>query len=324
MEKREKRWGWGLIGPGRFACEFAAELARIDRAKPVAVASRNLERAQEFARKFGFERAFGSYEELIHDPEVEIVYIVLPHVFHKQIAELALAAGKAVMCEKPLTPTGAESRALCATAEEHGAFLMEAMKTGFMPGVQQAKAWIEAGEIGEPRLLKADFTFPGPSDPEDRLMNPKLAGGSVLDVGIYPLYLSQHLFGEIDSVQALGDLTETGVDHTAVINLRHSNGVCSALTSSFQAPESLDATILGTKGQIHLPTFHAATTATLTPLEGKPTTFRDKKCRMLTTEIHAVMDALDEGRIESPGHTHEDSIKLADLMDEVLRQIHQQ
>lgn len=322
METSEKRWGWGLIGPGRFAREFASELNQLDRARPVAVASRNLERAEQFATEFGFERAYGSYETLINDPEVEIVYIVLPHVFHREVAELALAAGKAVLCEKPLTPSAEETRALCAKAKEHRTFLMEAMKTGFMPAIQKAREWIEAGKIGEPRMLKADFSFHGPTDPEDRLMNPKLAGGSVLDVGIYPLYLSQYFFGQPSSIQAVGHLTTTGVDHTAVMSLRHANGACSALTSSFQAPERMDAELLGTEGSISLPTFHAATTATLVRQDGEGETFHDSESRMLTTELQGVMDALDQGLIESPIHTHHDSILLAELMDEVLRQIH--
>lgn len=322
METPEKRWGWGLIGPGRFAREFAAELNQLERARPVAVASRDLKRAEAFANEFGFEKAHGSYEALVNDPEVDAVYIVLPHVFHREVAELALAAGKAVLCEKPMTPSAADTRALCAKAREQGCFLMEAMKTGFMPAIQKAKEWLDAGEIGEPRMLKADFSFHGPDDPEDRLMNPKLAGGSVLDVGIYPLFLSSYFFGEIDQVQAIGDLTPTGVDHTAVINLRHTNGACGTLTSSFQAPERMDAELLGSEGSISLPIFHAAVTATMVRRNGETVVFQDDESRMLTTELNGVMDALDQGLIESPIHSHADSIHLAELMDEVLRQIH--
>lgn len=322
MDKNQKRWGWGLIGPGRFAREFATELTAIERVRPVSIGSRTLERAREFADDFGFERAHGSYQELINDADVEIVYIAVPHPFHREVAEMALRAGKAVLCEKPLTCTARDSRSLCALAKDRGVFLMEAMKTGFLPAIRQAAEWIQSGAIGEPKILKADFGFPGSTDPSGRLMNPDLAGGCILDVGIYPLYLSQLLFGRAERIQASGSLTATGVEDTAVINLRHAGGLCSALTASFQTTESMDATILGTEGQITVPTFHAAKQATLAVPGQPPTVFKDPAPGMVTDEIHAVMDALDHRLLECPGHPHDHSIALAELMDEVLRQIH--
>ena len=137
--------GWGLIGPGRFASEFAEELVQSPRSRLVAVASRELAKAQEFASRFDFETAYGSYEELFADPGVDLVYIVVPHMFHAEIAKAALAAGKAVLCEKPLTVDPATTKDLIAYAKEKGVFLMEAMKTGFLPAIQCAKDWIESG-----------------------------------------------------------------------------------------------------------------------------------------------------------------------------------
>lgn len=321
MSEKKNSWGWGLIGPGRFARKFAGELSGIDRARPVAVGSRDKERAGEFAREFGFARAHGSYEDLVNDDEVDVVYVVLPHVFHREVAEMALCAGKAVLCEKPLTPSAEDTRALCDLAREEGVFLMEAMKTGFLPAVQRARQWVDDGKIGEPKLLKADFSFFGPADPEDRLMNPDLAGGCVLDVGIYPIFLSRFLLGEVEDLRAVGHLAETGVEDTVAINVRHRNGACGALTASFLAPESMDAVVLGTEGSIRLPKFHAAHAAELVREDGGGEVFGDERAGMVAAEIEAVMDALDQDRIECPGHTHADAVRLAELMDETLRQV---
>lgn len=321
MDGDEKRYGWGLIGPGRFAREFAEELGQVSRARLVAVASRSRERAESFAKDFGFERVYSSYEALIGDDEVEIVYIVLPHVFHREVAEMALSAGKAVVCEKPLTPSARETGALLAFAREKGAFLMEAMKTGFLPAVQLARKWIQEGRIGEVRLAKADFCFQGPDDPADRLMNPELAGGAVLDVGIYPLYLVRFLLGEVETLSSAGTLASTGVEDSAAIVASHENGASSALTCSFRTPEQMDATILGTEGEIRLPKFHAAKTVEL---------YRDgflyeqdefPNCGMVRPEIEAVMDSLDRGLPENPLHSHADTLRLAEMMDEVRDQL---
>ncbi len=318
----EKRYGWGVLGPGRFAKQFVAELAEVDRARLVAVASRSSEeRAAEFAEEFGFEKAFGSYTGLLADDEVDIVYVVVPHPFHREISEMALAAGKAVVCEKPLTPTAEETRALVATARESGRFLMEAMKTRFLPAILHARKWIEEGRIGELLLSRADFCFRGPSDPDDRLMNPDLAGGAVLDVGIYPIFLTRFLLGEVTSVQATGTLAPTGVENSASILTKHESGATAAMTCSFCTEIAMSAKISGTEGDIYLPKFHAETRAELRLKGGEVELFEDSAPAIVKGEINAVMAALDGGLTECPGHTLDDSIALAEIMDEVRRQV---
>ncbi|MEM0969084.1 MAG: Gfo/Idh/MocA family oxidoreductase, partial [Verrucomicrobiota bacterium] len=205
-----ERIGWGLVGPGRFAQEFVSELQTVTDAELVGVGSRKLERAERFAQEFGFQKAFGSYEELFADPAVQVVYLVVPHVFHRELAEQALRAGKAVLCEKPLTLSSADTEALIGVAQEEGRFLMEAMKTAFLPPVLRAKQWLEEGAIGEPVMARADFCFRGANDPKDRLLNPELGGGCLLDVGIYPLYLTRLLFGDVVTLQGTGTLASTG------------------------------------------------------------------------------------------------------------------
>jgi len=321
MEDRKKKMGWGLIGPGRFAQEFAGELVGIERVRPVAVASRDLSKAESFASRFGHEKAYGSYDELFADEAVEIVYIVVPHVFHAAIAKEAILAGKAVLCEKPLTPGPETTRELVSLAQERGVFLMEAMKTGFLPAIRKAKAWIDEGRIGEPKLAQADFCFSGPTDQKDRLMNPDLGGGAVLDVGIYPLHLTRFLLGEVESISAVGSLAETGVEDSVAMISRHLSGASSAMTCSFRTDEAMSATIFGTEGMIEIPLFHAAKKAILKRAGEEIETFEDQEKGMVAAEIEAVMDALGKGLTECAGHTHADSIRLAELMHEVRRQV---
>jgi len=316
-----KSHGWGIVAPGRFAREFAAELRAAPRARLVAVASRSRERAAGFARDFGFARSYGDYASLFSDPEVDLVYVAAPHPFHDGLAREALDAGKAVLCEKPLTPSLEETRALCAYAKERGRFLMEGMKTGFLPAVRRAREWVAEGRIGKPLLLRADFCFRGPEDPADRLMNPDLAGGAILDVGIYPLHLARYLLGEVLSLHASGSLAATGVEDSAAILTRHADGASALGTCSFRTTEHLAATLLGTEGEIRLPKFHAATLVERHDDEGLVERYEDASGGMVGAEIAAAMDALEAGRLECPGHTHEDSIQLAALVEEARRQV---
>lgn len=314
-------FGWGLIGPGRFAREFAEELGAVNRARLVAVASRDGEKSAAFASEFGFERSYGNYAELFADKDIDVVYIVVPHVFHRRLAEEALCSGKAVLCEKPLTPSLEETEALLQFASAKKVFLMEAMKTGFLPAVRKAKQWIAEGGIGEPRLLRADFCFQGPTDPADRLMNPELAGGAVLDVGIYPLHLARFLFGEATAISAAGTRAATGVEDSVSMISKHENGASAAMTCSFRAEEAMDAVVQGTAGEIRIPKFHAGVRAELRRGGEILEVYENHSAGMVKGEIEAVMDALAAGLTECPGHSHADSRALSKMMEEVRCQI---
>ena len=301
---------------------FCEELRTVERARLTAVASRDHQRAAAFREEFGFDTAYGSYDEIFADPAVDIVYIVVPHAFHAELVERAMRAGKAVVCEKPLTPSQSETERLVKISQECGVFLMEALKTGFLPAIQQAVLWVKEKAIGDPRILRADFCFVGSQDPNDRLLNPQLAGGSVLDVGIYPLSLARILLGEITDLKATGRLAATGVDQSAAISTRHADhGAIASLTCSIHASYSLDAVVLGTKGKILLPHSPRATEATLVPDDGESITFQSPDETRVVAEIVAAMNAMDQGLLECPGHTHSDSIALAAAMDQAIAQI---
>ncbi len=186
---------WGIIGAGDIARRLSACFSAAPHNVGYAIASRSEERAATFAREFGFPVAYGSYEALVADPRVDAVYIATPHPQHLPHAQLALRAGKPTLCEKPFTVNADEARALIATARESGVLLMEAMWTRFFPAYQQALEWLAAGEIGALTYLSAEIGFRSRASAESRLFDPALAGGALLDVGVYPVALAADCFG---------------------------------------------------------------------------------------------------------------------------------
>lgn len=167
---------WGIMGTGWIASQFAKDLEHAGNAEKAAVGSRTAGSAEKFAAEYGFARAYGSYEEMLQDPEVDIIYVATPHPVHKENVLACLEAGKAVLCEKPFTMNARQLEQLVETARERNLFLMEGMWTRFLPPIAQARAWIAEGRIGEVRLLQANFGFRVGWEPEGRLLNPDLGG----------------------------------------------------------------------------------------------------------------------------------------------------
>src|SRR6476661_7909325 len=178
--------GWGVLGPGRIARSLAADLMLVPEAELVATGSRVLGRAEAFAAEFG-GRAHGSYEALVADPAVDVVYVATPHALHDAHARLALEAGKAVLCEKPMTLDAASTAALFAEASSRGLFLMEAMWMATHPMIRTLLRLLGTGEYGAPRQVHADLGFVVDAHPTDRLLDPAMGAGALLDMGIYPL-----------------------------------------------------------------------------------------------------------------------------------------
>src|SRR4051812_2725095 len=237
------RIGWGLIGAGGISDQLARALSWVPEARLVAVGSRDVAKARAFIdAPRGDEaprepvRAHGSYQALIDDPEVDVVYIGTPHPDHAPSMALALAAGKAVLCEKPFTVNGADAAAAVGLARRHGVFLMEAMWMRYVPAMVELKRLLDAGAIGEVVSASADFGFAAAGlPPEHRALNPRLAGGGLLDIGIYPLNFAAFVLGPIASVQAAAELGPTGVDIQTVFNLRHASGALSQGMCSLRA-----------------------------------------------------------------------------------------
>lgn len=316
------RFRWGIVAPGNIANRMADALGAVEGAELYAVASRSEGRAAAFAEKHGFAHTFDSYEELAECAEVDIVYVASPHSFHRDNSALCLRAGKAVICEKPLTVNAAQAGELIAVAREHDSFLMEAMWTRFLPITEQIGEWLDTGAIGEARYLQAAFGFRCGWNPDSRLLDPALAGGGLLDVGVYPIAYAHWIFGGApEQVLAAGAVGETGVDEQAAITLRWADGEIASLACAVRTATPHDAVICGTEGQIRIPAFWRATEATLH--QGRDQTHCEKPFDRNGFEYEArhVQECLREGRTESPVMPLAESLAIQETLDACRRQV---
>lgn len=243
---------WGVLGPGSIANAFAAGLAAVPDAVLQAVGSRSLERAEGFAAKHGAATAHGSYEALVADPEVDVVYVATPHFLHHANTMLALEHGKAVLCEKPLATDVADAELMVESARAHGHFLMEAVWTRFLPHVERALEIVAEGGIGELRQVTADFGFRSEVDGTRPLFDAARGGGSLLDVGVYPLWLAHWLLGEPERVWSFARRGSTGVDEEANMLLRFPHDRAALLSSAIRLETPHDAVLNGTEGSVRL------------------------------------------------------------------------
>jgi predicted dehydrogenase len=244
---------WGIIGPGRIASLVIKDFPYVSGAKAVAVASRSGERAQAFATQHGLGRAYGSYQEIMADESVDVVYIATPHPQHHAIALAAIAAGKAALLEKTFTATVAGAEQVIAAARDRHVFVMEAMWTRFQPAIVTARALIDDGAIGEVRQLQADLGVDRPYDPSDRLFDPAQGGGAMLDLGVYVVSFAQYFLGAPDRIEVSGSLAPTGVDAEAGMLLGYHDGRVATLLISLKHHTPGAARIQGTKGWIEVP-----------------------------------------------------------------------
>ena len=269
---------WGIVGTGGIAGAFARDLPHAPHARLAAVGSRADASARRFAQVHGAGRAHGSYAALVEDPEVDAVYVATPHTLHLENATDALRAGKAVLCEKPLTVTPDEARQLVAVAEDSGGYLAEAMWTHFLPAVRTALRWVEEGRIGTIHRVQADFGYNHVYDPESRLYAPQLAGGVLRDMGVYPIALIwRFLQRHPDEITAKAHRAATGVEDEVVARFDYADGVTATLSASFRGRLSNDAWIVGDEGSIHIPAFFHARTCTLFRGDVAVDTFDDQR-----------------------------------------------
>ena len=228
---------WGILATGGIAATFTRDLQLIpDDARAVAVGSRDLTRAQAFATEHAIPTAYGSYEELAADPEVDVIYVATPHSHHREAAEICLRAGKHVLVEKPLTASPADTDHLLKLAEQLGLFCMEGMWTRCNPLLRQVAEFARDGRYGAVRHVSSSFAFPFDGPPDHRLLNPALAGGAILDLGVYPVHAALLLLGRPDAVVASGSFTSSGVDgHATALLSWHADGRRPAATASLMA-----------------------------------------------------------------------------------------
>lgn len=243
---------WGMLGTGNIARTVAQDFKLVDDAELLAVASRQQAQADSFARTYNIPRAYGSYEELLRDDDIEVVYITTPHMRHGDDALASIRAGKAVLCEKPFTLNARQAAEVIQAARDQGVFCMEAMWMRFIPLMQDVKAWVERGDIGEVTHLSAEFGYPLRFDLNERNFNPHLGGGSLLDRGVYPISLAYYLLGPPASIQSEADIGPSGVDMTSDYQFTYHSGAKADLGSSCRVYRPTEAIITGTSGAIRI------------------------------------------------------------------------
>ena len=310
---------WGFVGLGRIAHAFARDLALFEDARLVAVGSRNAANARAFADEHGAAEAFDSYEAVLNHPEVDIVYVATPHRSHASLSIAALQAGKHVLCEKPVAINARETRAIIDAAHANGRFFMEALWSRFNPVVSEVLDRVRRGDIGTVRHVQADFSFPIAEVEGGRTHDPGQGGGSLLDMGIYPLFLAHILLGEPSSVVARMIPHASGVDQQMGMILHHGEALAT-LYSGFAGHSSMEALISGDKGRIVIhPMWHEAESYTLLAngeWDGEKVHL-SKKGRGLAHEIEACHACIRSGQVECREWSHADSLQLMQTMDRV-------
>jgi len=239
----------GILGAGKIANSVAPTIAAIEEAECYAVAARDLEREQQFATEHNVPKAYGSYEELVTDEEVELIYVTTPHSHHYEHMMLCLEHGKAVICEKAFTMNAKQAREIAAYAKEHGVYAAEAIWTRYMPSRNLINEVLESGVIGKPSILTANLSYI--ISGKDRIVNPELAGGALLDVGVYGInFATMHFGEEIERIESSVQFTDTGVDGMESITIFYKNGCMAVLTHGIYGRSDRKGIIYGDKGYL--------------------------------------------------------------------------
>ncbi len=314
---------WGILGTGSIAKKFAKGLTVLPQAELIAVGSRTQESADRFADQFQVPHRHAGYEALANDPEADVIYISTPHSLHKENSLLCLEAGKAVLCEKPFTINALEAELVINLARKKELFLMEAMWTRFIPLVAEVRQMLADGVIGEIQMLAADLGFWAEFEPEQRLFNPQLGGGSLLDVGVYPVSMASMIFGGSPAtITSTARLGKTGVDENAAVIFGYEQGQIATLYSSVRTNSPSEAIIMGTKGRIKIHRLmFKPTKLTLSlndqedetiemPLEGNGYNYQAAE----------VMRCLQTGKLESETMPLAETLAIMQTMDQIRTQ----
>jgi predicted dehydrogenase len=318
---------WGILGTGGIARAFVTDLRLTDSGVAVAVGSRSQGSADRFANESGIANRHASYESLVADPDVDVIYVATPHPMHHDNAILALRAGKHVLVEKPFTMTAAEAREIVRVAREHGLFAMEAMWTRFLPHVAIIRDWLAQGMLGEVVALTADHgqwfaEDPGFRVPGFRLFAPELGGGALLDLGVYPVSFASMVLGTPSRIVSMSDPAFTGVDAQTSMLFGYDNGAQAVLTCTLRAKSPTRAAIVGSDARIEVEgAFYAPATVTLVPRNGDPTRVESgHEGRGLRHQADEVARRLAAGDVKSPLMALDETISIMETMDTVLAQ----
>jgi predicted dehydrogenase len=314
---------WGILGTGKIAATFARDLQLLPDHELTAAGSRTGERAADFAARFAMPRAHASYQELVADPAVDVVYVATPHQAHAADALLALRAGKPVLVEKPFTVNAGEAEQVIGEAKARGLFCLEAMWTRSLPHIRRIRQLLTARTLGEIRTVIADHGQRFlPPDPASRLYAPELAGGALLDLGVYPVSFASFVLGEPLRITAAADFTATGVDAQTSAILQYDGGAHAALTATLGAKTPTTASITGTEGRIEIAgPFYQPTSFTLHTRSGAVEHYAEPRIGQgLRYQAIEVARCLGEGLTESPVLPLDETLAVMRTMDEIRRQ----
>ncbi len=314
-----KKYKWGILAPGKMSAKFTRGLKLVKNAELYAVGSRDNERAKQFAREFGFSKYYGSYEELASDPDVDVVYIASPHSHHLEHTLLCLKNKKAVLCEKALALNSRETNAMLEEAKKQNVFLMEALWPQFQPMYLKSKEILESGLAGRILHINARFSFQAPYDPADRKFNLALGGGSLLDIGIYPVIDSLWFMGVPDEIVAKAAFAESGSEHSISIIFKYKDGRMSTLYSSFRTAGGIGVDLLCENGNLYFSRARDMSQRLKVDLNGKESEEFSLNPEGMGYNYEAVevMRCLDEGRIESTIVPHSFSRDLMQTLDRI-------
>ncbi len=314
-----KSVNWGIIGAGRIAHSFAADIKSVSQAKLVGVAARSGESAQKFAAQHGIPISFAGYDALFEDPSIDAVYIATPHSCHFDNTRSALQRGKAVLCEKPLTTNADEARQLAAIASTRKRYLMEAMWTYFLPALSVAKKWIQQGKIGTIKHVKSDFGYPQlPYDPEKREYDARLGGGALLEMGIYPIAIAWYfLEQDPQSVQVNCKFAPNGVEDDVTMLFEYPDCLAT-LGTSFRCKLQNWTYVIGDEGYIAIPDTWRADQCHLYALDDKVDSYTDSRTTLgFNYETEAATQDILEGKLQSDVIPHSLSIRFQEHIEQV-------
>jgi predicted dehydrogenase len=313
---------WGILGCGRIARKFAADLSLVPDARLTAVGARQLENARAFANDFPASHVHGSYEELVSNPEVDVIYVASPHALHHEHTLLCLNHNKAVLCEKAFALNLRQAKEMVETARSRKVFLMEALWSKFLPQYQKLQDLIASGKLGEIKSVIVNFGFIPQAPVPSRLYDPALGGGSLLDIGIYNVFLVLSVLGRPDSIESSMTPSPEGVDEQCAALFKYKNGAMAQLFSTLCSNLGTEAEIGGTRCRVRLSGRYHAPSATIEIFTGREDSkeiisVHKESGSGYQFEARHVGECLRKGLTESPVMTHADSLLIMETLDRI-------
>ena len=328
MNLENKSLRWGILGLGKIAHQFVNDLKLIENVAIVACASRTISNAINFAGQHEIEKSHGSYQALFEDEEVDVIYIATTHDSHAELSIEAMKNGKHVLCEKPLAINRKDVQRMVDASRKYNVFLMEAFWARFNPTIRAVLNQVKNKSIGEVNYLNVDFTFARNDAVDSRMLNMDLAGGSLMDMGVYPVFLAYVIFGKPEQILATSRMHSTGVDLQTSAIFKYKNGIANIM-SGFVSQSDMMARIYGTEGRIYIhPVWHESESYTIIKgNKGDEKEYDEKKYTLpkfgkgYTYEIEECKKCISQNKLESDLWSHQNSLDLVGITDEVRKQI---